>query len=100
VGRDVARGDRVTSEQAEFDVMGEGVSGLAQLRELAGAGRTAMMCSEALWWRCHRRLVADRLVAGGDFVWHLSADGRSSRHELTAFANVGPDGLVTYPPEP
>jgi uncharacterized protein (DUF488 family) len=85
---------------ADYALTEEFAEGLAQLRELAGAGRTAMMCSEALWWRCHRRLVADRLVAGGDFVWHLSADGRSSRHELTAFANVGPDGLVTYPPAP
>jgi uncharacterized protein (DUF488 family) len=85
---------------ADYALTEEFAEGLAELRELAAAGRTAMMCSEALWWRCHRRLVADRLVAGGDVVWHLGADGRSSRHELTAFASVGPDGLVTYPPAP
>jgi uncharacterized protein (DUF488 family) len=85
---------------ADYALTEEFAEGLAELRELAAAGRTAMMCSEALWWRCHRRLVADRLVVGGDVVWHLGADGRSARHELTAFANVGPDGLVTYPPAP
>jgi Protein of unknown function, DUF488 len=37
----------------------EFADGLAQLRELAAARRAAMMCSEALWWRCHRRLVID-----------------------------------------
>jgi uncharacterized protein (DUF488 family) len=85
---------------ADYALTAEFAEGLAELRELGAVARTAMMCSEALWWRCHRRLVADRLVAGGDVVWHLGADGRSSRHELTAFANVGADGLVRYPPAP
>ena len=72
-------------------------AGLAQLRELAAAESTAMMCAEALWWRCHRRLVADRLVLAGDTVCHIGADGRTSAHSLTAFAAVGGDGQVTYP---
>ena len=71
--------------------------GLAQLRELAAAQSTAMMCAEAVWWRCHRRLVADRLVLAGDTVCHIGADGRTSAHRLTAFAAVGADGQVTYP---
>jgi uncharacterized protein (DUF488 family) len=56
-----------------------------------------MMCAEAVWWRCHRRLVADRLVLAGDTVRHIGADGRASAHRLTAFAAVGADGQVTYP---
>jgi uncharacterized protein (DUF488 family) len=76
---------------AEFD------QGLLELRRLAEAQPTVMMCSEALWWRCHRRLVADRLVVAGDTVHHLGSDGHASRHLLTAFARVEADGQVTYP---
>jgi uncharacterized protein (DUF488 family) len=71
--------------------------GLAQLRELAAGQSTAMMCAEAVWWRCHRRLVADRLVLAGDLVCHIGADGRTSAHQLTEFAAVSADGQVTYP---
>jgi uncharacterized protein (DUF488 family) len=71
--------------------------GLAQLRELAADQPTAMMCSEALWWRCHRRLVADRLIVAGKIVCHIGSDGRVSAHRLTPFAAVGADGQVVYP---
>ena len=71
--------------------------GLAQLRELAAAQSTAMMCAEALWWRCHRRLVADRLVLAGETVCHIAADGRTAAHQLTEFAEVSADGQLTYP---
>jgi uncharacterized protein (DUF488 family) len=82
---------------ADYAMGEEFAHGLAQLRQLAAARRTAMMCSEALWWRCHRRLVADRLVAAGDSVCHISSDGRASAHQLTPFATVEPDGQITYP---
>jgi uncharacterized protein (DUF488 family) len=71
--------------------------GVAQLRRLAAARTTAMMCSEALWWRCHRRLVADRLLVAGDAVCHISSAGGVSAHRLTPFATVEPDGRITYP---
>jgi uncharacterized protein (DUF488 family) len=74
--------------------------GLARLRQLASSRRTAMMCSEALWWRCHRRLVADRLVVLGDTVLHIGSDGRAAAHELTPFASVEADGQITYPLRP
>jgi uncharacterized protein (DUF488 family) len=83
---------------ADYAMSDEFATGLAQLRELAATRRTAMMCSEALWWRCHRRLIADRLVAGGDSVWHIGSDGRSSDHRLAPFAVVGAGGQITYPP--
>ena len=60
--------------------------GLAQLRGIAAAGRTVVMCSEALWWRCHRRLVADRLLVAGATVCHIGSSGRVSAHRLTPFA--------------
>ena len=82
---------------ADYAMGEEFAHGLAELRQLAAVRRTAAMCSEALWWRCHRRLVADRLVAAGDSVCHIGSDGRASAHQLTPFASFKPDGQITYP---
>jgi uncharacterized protein (DUF488 family) len=82
---------------ADYAMTDEFAEGLVELRALAAAHRTAMMCSEALWWRCHRRLVADRLVALGDVVWHIASDARVAPHALTPFASVSDDGRVLYP---
>ena len=82
---------------ADYAMSDEFAKGLAELRELAAARPTAMMCSEALWWRCHRRRVADRLVVGGATVCHISSDGHASAHPLTPFATVGGDGQLRYP---
>lgn len=75
----------------------EFAAGLTQLRNLATEKPTAMMCSEALWWRCHRRLVADRLVVAGHTVCHIGSDGRAVPHELAPFAVVREDGQIVYP---
>jgi uncharacterized protein (DUF488 family) len=85
---------------ADYAMGKEFADGLAQLRRLGAARRTAMMCSEALWWRCHRRLVADRLVIAGATVCHISSDGRVAEHQLTPFAMVEPDRQITYPAAP
>jgi uncharacterized protein (DUF488 family) len=82
---------------ADYAMTQEFADGLNELLTLAAARRTAMMCSEALWWRCHRRLVADRLVAEGSEVWHIGSDGRASEHVMAPFALVTPAGRVTYP---
>jgi uncharacterized protein (DUF488 family) len=58
----------------------EFAAGLARLEELAGARRTAFMCAEADWRRCHRRLIADALTARGWRVLHLAADARMEAH--------------------
>ena len=60
--------------------------------------QVAMMCSEALWWRCHRRLVADRLVTAGDTV--AAPEGRTAPHHLAPFAVLRPDGQIIYPRPP
>jgi uncharacterized protein (DUF488 family) len=70
--------------------------GLARLEALAEAAPTAVMCAEALWWHCHRRLVSDALVARGWAVDHIGPDGRLAAHELTSFAVVEA-GRATYP---
>ena len=56
------------------------------------------MCSEGLWWRCHRRLISDRLVVAGWEVCHIAPDGSVAPHELAEFALPQPDGTVLYPP--
>jgi uncharacterized protein (DUF488 family) len=85
---------------ADFTTSEEFAGGLGELQEMAASTRTAMMCSEALWWRCHRRLVADQLVASGAAVWHIGSDGRTSVHRLPPFARVAADGRLTYPALP
>jgi uncharacterized protein (DUF488 family) len=71
-------------------------AGIAELEELARSRHTAVMCAEAVWWRCHRRLVADALTAGDWRVLHLLPDGRLDEHELPDFAIVDGDRIV-YP---
>jgi len=57
------------------------------------------MCAEAPWWRCHRRLLSDVLLVRGWDVLHVGPDGRCTPHALTPWAEIGPDGRVTYPPK-
>jgi len=71
---------------------------LADLEATASESPTAIMCAEALWWRCHRRLIADALVVRGWDVEHLGIGDEPVSHSLTEFAVVGPDGMLTYPP--
>src|SRR6185437_384380 len=72
----------------------------AALEQLRGQGhqlRAAIMCSEAVWWRCHRRIVTDYLIARGERVCHIMAAGRVEAAKLTPGAAVRPDGTVVYP---
>jgi uncharacterized protein (DUF488 family) len=71
-------------------------AGLDELRALADDGTVALMCAEAVPWRCHRSLVADALTARGAHVEHVMAVGRSSPHHMTTFAEVH-GTRVTYP---
>lgn len=70
--------------------------GLDELVALGRERRVAMMCSEAVWWRCHRRLVADWLIARGETVLHLMGEKRVEPARLSEGAVVA-DGRVTYP---
>ncbi len=74
----------------------EFADGLAALERLAGERPTAVMCAEGLWWRCHRRLVADVLTVRGWTVCHIAPGGALSEHALPDFAVV--DGTrIAYP---
>ena len=70
--------------------------GLADLLNFSRAARTSFMCAEALWWQCHRRLLADVLLVRGVQVQHILASGVAKPHELSEFARVD-HGRVTYP---
>ena len=69
----------------------------SKLPGLAPGHRVAVMCAEAPWWRCHRRLLADALVVRGHEVRHILDARETARHELTEFAHVE-HGRLTYPP--
>ena len=66
----------------------------------AAEGPVAVMCAEAVPWRCHRQLISDALVARGHPVRHIISDADPSDHELNAMARVDADGRLTYPGDP
>lgn len=70
--------------------------GFEHLLDLGRQKRSAIMCSEALWWRCHRRIVADYLIAAGETVFHVMERGRLEPALLTPGAIVD-CGRVVYP---
>lgn len=72
-------------------------AGLARLRQLGEGHRPALMCAEAVWWRCHRRIIADYLIAAGEPVWHILGPGHVDAASLTPGAVVRDDGSVLYP---
>jgi len=77
--------------------MGERFSeGLARLRQLGRDSPCAVMCAEALWWRCHRRIIADYLLAACEQVEHIMPDGSRVPARLTAAA-LAAGGRLTYP---
>jgi uncharacterized protein (DUF488 family) len=71
-------------------------AGLDELMARAASSPTAILCAEAVPWRCHRQLIADALLARGWEVRHILAAGRVLPHRMTEFAKVS-KGHVTYP---
>jgi uncharacterized protein (DUF488 family) len=71
--------------------------GLRQVLQLACQEPCAMMCAEVLWWRCHRRIVTDHLLARGVPVTHLFSETKSEPALLTPFAVVDARKRVSYP---
>jgi uncharacterized protein (DUF488 family) len=74
----------------------EFAAGMRQLEDRGSERRAAVMCAEGWWVRCHRRLIADALLARKWRVLHLGTDGRIDPHRLTEFAQVEAD-VVRYP---
>jgi uncharacterized protein (DUF488 family) len=72
-------------------------SAIKELLAEAAQIPTAVLCSESLWWRCHRRLIADFVTLVKTFeVVHLMHDGRTQQHRLTEGVRLDADGLLVY----
>ena len=82
---------------ADYALSAEFSAGLRHLLELGREQRCSIMCSEAVWWRCHRRIVADYLIASGETVFHIMGPGRFEPAQLTQGAEIRDDGKVVYP---
>lgn len=81
---------------ADYALSDEFAAGLCDLLHLASSRTCAIMCSEAVWWRCHRRIIADYLLSRGRAVRHLMGIERVEPASLTPAAKVE-DGRIVYP---
>jgi uncharacterized protein (DUF488 family) len=86
---------------ADYMQASEFNAGIAELDQSRRKRRVCVMCSEAVWWRCHRRMIADAEVARGIPVRHIMTEKVAPRHELTDFAMVkksrGRPPVLSYP---
>jgi uncharacterized protein (DUF488 family) len=82
---------------ADYALSEEFRAGLGHLIDEGRERRCAMMCSEAVWWRCHRRIVTDHLIARGETVFHIMGNGRVEPARMTPGAVIQADGTLTYP---
>lgn len=71
-------------------------SGIHNLTELGQSKKTAFMCAERLYWRCHRRLISDYPLSIGHEVWHIMETDDLRRHSITSFARIK-NGILAYP---
>lgn len=84
---------------ADYALTAPFAAGLARLRALGSQHRCAIMCAEAVWWRCHRRIIADYLLAAGERVLHILDASHIEAATLTPGAVVRSDATVVYPGE-
>jgi uncharacterized protein (DUF488 family) len=82
---------------ADYAMSAEFRAGLARLREIGHVRRCAVMCAEAVWWRCHRRIIADYLIAAGESVLHILSADSIKPAAMTEAARPGPEGALVYP---
>lgn len=82
---------------ADYAMSGSFREGLTMLRDLGHRAPCAIMCAEAVWWQCHRRIITDYLITAGETVFHILGPNRIDRAHLTDAAKPGADGVLTYP---
>lgn len=82
---------------ADYALTADFKAGLAELLGLARGQCCAVMCAEALWYRCHRRIVADYLLTAGFEVVHILGPGKAEPARRTPAAEARPDGALQYP---
>jgi uncharacterized protein (DUF488 family) len=85
---------------ADYAMSSEFRQGLLKLGRAGHARRCAIMCAEGVWWRCHRRIIADYLIAAGEIVVHILGPGRTELARSTPVAVPGPSGVLVYPGAP
>ena len=81
---------------ADYALTDEFQRGFARLRALGGQTRCAVMCSEAVWWRCHRRIIADYLLFAGESVIHILGREKKEAAVATPAARQGEDNRIIY----
>lgn len=84
-------------DYADYMATGAFEAGLGELLNVAARRRAAIMCNEAVPWRCHRRLIADALIASGAEVCHIMSATTTTRASLNERARLA-GGRITYPP--
>lgn len=84
---------------ADYALSDDFQAGLQHLRDLGRNQRTAIMCAEAVWWRCHRRIIADYLLAAGEDVFHILSLESINRATITPAARRMDQGRLIYPAE-
>lgn len=84
---------------ADYALGNEFEKGLEKLLSLTQSGSTAMMCAEAVWWRCHRRIITDYLLSRGHSVLHVISEAPPKPATLTPGALPRTDGKIIYPAE-
>ncbi len=82
---------------ADYAASEEFRRGFERLREAGALQRCAVMCAETLWWRCHRRIIADYLLASGEEVFHIMGIDKVEPAKMTPAAKAAPDGSLAYP---
>jgi uncharacterized protein (DUF488 family) len=81
---------------ADYALSSKFAAALAELLQISSTRRCAVMCAEAVWWRCHRRIIADYLLVRGRSVFHLMGNDRVEPALLTPAARPH-EGKITYP---
>jgi uncharacterized protein (DUF488 family) len=72
-------------------------TGLRTLRDIGHERSAAIMCAEAVWWRCHRRIIADYLLAEGETVFHIMGENKIEPARINPAAQILPGGTLVYP---
>jgi uncharacterized protein (DUF488 family) len=82
---------------ADYAATADFRAGMAELRDLGHTYVCAIMCAEAVWWRCHRRIIADYLLADGQAVFHIMGPGKIEPASMNPVAVQECEGTLVYP---
>jgi uncharacterized protein (DUF488 family) len=84
---------------ADYAMSAQFREGLSHLRALGRERCCALMCAEAVWWRCHRRIISDYLLAAGEAVFHILGPGQVEAAVINEAARSNGEGTLVYPAE-